>query len=1025
MSAFDLRGELPTGITVLEASAGTGKTYTIAGLAARYVAEGMPLEQLLLVTFTRLATGELRDRVRRRLSEVAEGLAGSPSADPVVALYRERGTADAALANLRRALANFDAATIATTDAFCLEMLAGLGVAGDHEPEAKVVADVPDLRRQVIDDLYVWRLSQGNDRQPPPYAQALEIADAATRQDIPLAPAAEGTMGLVRVRTADFARRELRRRKERMAVLTYDDLVLRLKRTLERRAAVERLRERFSVVLVDEFQDTDDDQWAILETAFADRALVLIGDPKQAIYGFRGGDVQTYLKAAGTVEPLRLDHNYRSDAPLLRAFDVLFGGLRLGHERIAYLPVEAEHEEPRLRGTREGAMRVRFALGRDMTGEDRPTPRGTARAHCTDDAAADVADLLRQGAEVRDDASGAWRSVRPSDVAVLVRTRWQASEMREALRDYGVPAVIAGAGSVFEQTAATEWLRLLEALERPGHAQRAHAFALTCFWGWDAERCAEASDEEWEGVHDSLHEWAQLLRTRGVASLVETVTRERDLPARMLGQLGGERDLTDIRHLGQLLHAAALAEGLGPSALTQWLRHRTEEAERDIDDEESRRLESDARAVRILTIHRAKGLEFGIVYLPFLWDQGVPPRGAGPVVFHDDAGDRVLDVTLEGRSYADHQRRALSETRQEDLRLLYVALTRAKHQVVLWWAATQPGRDSPLARMLFARDDDVVRDVVGDPTPDRAATELLRALAADSDGTIVLERALRDEPVPTWTGEAEEERPLAVARFGRTLDTTWRRTSYSALTAAAHEAPPGGSEPEVTATDDEPDAGTETGGLWADVPMGTRVGTVVHRALEVVDFAAPEFGPDIAALGAEAGLRAALETPLGDPFGVRLADVDRADRLDELEFELPLGGGTLTALADVLRAHGDPYADRLATLEEAELRGYLTGFLDLVVRLPDGSFAIFDHKTNALPSFTPDALREEMHRRHYGLQALLYAVALHRYLRWRAPGARIAGVGYLFLRGMDGTPGTGVYAWTPDPALVEALSDAL
>jgi exodeoxyribonuclease V beta subunit len=240
-----------------------------------------------------------------------------------------------------------------------------------------------------------------------------------------------------------------------------------------------------------------------------------------------------------------------------------------------------------------------------------------------------------------------------------------------------------------------------------------------------------------------------------------------------------------------------------------------------------------------------------------------------------------------------------------------------------------------------------------------------------------------------------------------------------------HEAPQVASEPEEPGVQDEPEGGAAAAGPWADVPVGMRVGTVVHRALEEVDFAAPAFGADIAELGAEEGLRVALDTPLGAPFGVRLADVATTDRLDELEFELPLTGGRLERLAELLRAHGDPYGERLGEVEAAELQGFLTGSLDLVARLPDGRFAIFDYKTNGLAGFAPDALRDEMHRRHYVLQALLYAVALRRYLRWRAPAAEIAGVGYLFLRGMDGTEGAGVFAWTPSAELLEELDGVL
>ncbi len=432
---FDLAGKLPDGITVLEASAGTGKTYTIAGLAARYVAEGKSLDKLLLVTFTRLATGELRERVRKRMAEVAAGLEHGGSDDPVVALLAANNR-DLHLANLRRALADFDAATIATTHAFCQEMLSGLGIAGDHEPEAQLVEDVRDLQAEVVDDLYVWRLAGGNPSERPSYAEAQRIAAAATEQPIVLAPA-EGGMALKRRKTADWTRRVLTERKRRMAVVTYDDLVLRLGQALlAGPEATARLRERYDVVLVDEFQDTDPDQWQILRTAFGDRALVLIGDPKQAIYAFRGGDVYAYLDAAGTVERQELNRNHRSDGPLIRALDVLFDGAQLGHEEITYLPVEAEHVEPRLTGAPGGALRIRFALLQDLpelTKNQGWASTGATRDYIAEDTAADIADLLSSGAQIEG------RPIAPSDIAVLVRNRWQARDVSAALGDSTFP----------------------------------------------------------------------------------------------------------------------------------------------------------------------------------------------------------------------------------------------------------------------------------------------------------------------------------------------------------------------------------------------------------------------------------------------------------------------------------------------------------------------------------------------------------------------------------------------------------
>jgi exodeoxyribonuclease V beta subunit len=1125
---FDVCGPLPSGVTVLEASAGTGKTYTIAALTARYVAEGVPLDRLLLVTFTRMATGELRERVRERLVTVEAGLArrlaGAPPAageDPVVTLLAE-GDAERHRGFLAQAIAGFDAATIATTHGFCQEVLAGLGISSDLEPDVAFVEDLSDLVDEVVDDLYVRRFKSGD---PAAFnrSEALAIARAAIDNPQALLVAGDGQVPRMRAGLARAAREELDRRKRTLAVMTYDDLVTRLKNALDgpgAQAAQEQLRSRFEVVLVDEFQDTDPAQWEIMRLAFGEGevTLVLIADPKQAIYAFRGADVYAYLDAARTAgTQATLQINWRSDQGLIDAHDALFSGVRLGHEGIAYRQVRAapEHQRPGLTGAPVAApLRVRVAMRDDLP----LTPRGFARAadtrrHIVADVAADVVELLGSGARVA--AGEATEAIRPAHVAVLVRTNRQAAMIRDALDAAGVPAVINGAGSVFGTEPAREWLRLLEALERPASMTRAHSAALTGFIGWSAERLATADEDswEWEEVHRRLHNWARVLRTRGVASLLETVTRDGEppaLPARVLGESAGERRLTDLRHVGQLLHAAAAAEHLGPAALTAWLRTRIAEAAADTADEErSRRLESDAEAVEVLTIHRSKGLEFPVVYLPFLWEAGfIPDKPPPPVFFHDPAANdaRTLDVALEGADYNRHRDQFVAEQRGEDLRLLYVALTRARHQVVVWWAGSYDSRNSPLGRLLFSRDEHGDVAPIGASTPgDANVLAKLGTLAQSTGGpgaTISVERSVLGAPA-AWSPPRSPAAELSVSAFARSLDLRWRRTSYSDITAASHEEWVT-SEPEQPLLADEPPAETApaapappadgtsptpaTPSPLAALPAGVDVGTFVHHVMESTDFAAPDLDAELAASIAQvqgrraldigspaalaAGLRAVIETPLGPVMGGgRLRDVARADRLDELGFELPLAGGdrpsgwlTLARIAEVLREYtgqgrpGDPlaaYADRLqdARLRQS-VRGYLTGSLDLVVRVGAGDasaagaaggggapprFAVLDYKTNWLAGpdeellvahYRPEALAAEMLRHHYALQALLYAVALHRFLRWRLPGydpdTHLAGVVYLFVRGMTGDEGSaGVFSWPAPPGLVPALSDAL
>ena len=1125
--AFDVCGPLPDDLTVLEASAGTGKTYTIAGLAARYVAEGRPLDELLVVTFTRMATAELRDRVRERLVSAEHGLeralAGAPPGgrDRVLELLAtgDRAEVEERRRRLAAAIADFDAATIVTTHGFCQEVLGGLGIAGDLEPGITFVENLRDLVEEVVDDLYVGAF---HDRPEVPFdrAQALEIARAADRNPgAPLEPSDPEAPLLQRTRQrlAVRVRREVDARKRRLGVMTYDDLLTRLHDALHGPggdAIAERLRARYRVVLVDEFQDTDPIQWRIVERAFGggETALVLIGDPKQAIYAFRGADVYAYLDAASRTERPTLDVNWRSDQGLIDAYDALFGDAQLGHEGIVYRRVSAAEANvaPRLEGAPDPApLRVRVvprdepAVGRTPNGF---APADPARRHIAADLASDVVALLDAGARIEergeDGTPAGERTVAPGDLAVLVRRNIDAELVRDALARAGVPAVLAGAGSVFDTPAAGEWLRLLEALERPSSPSRARSVALTPFLGWTAREVATAAEDRWEEVHARLHRWAHVLRTRGVAAMAETITHAERMPERVLAVRDGERRLTDLRHVAELLHAAAMEDQLGLTALTTWLRHRIADAPDDLGDEaRSRRLESDDAAVQVMTIHRSKGLEFPIVYLPYLWHPSPVSKAGEPVTYHDaaDADQRKVDVGLEGREYRAHRDQSVKEQRGEDLRLMYVALTRARHQAVVWWAGTKDSRYSPLGRLGFFRSEDgSIRDG-GDRTPSDAETfERFGSLADSAPGRISVARASYRAPA-SWDRPLPEAASLDAATFDRELDRHWRRTSYTDLTAGSHDARVA-SEPEEDVVRDEPAeplpvragagaADEELRGvpsLLEAMPGGARVGTFVHDVLEATDFAAPDLDAELTAHVARArarrsleigpvaavvaGLRAAIETPLGPlAGGLRLRDVARADRLDELAFELPLAGGdrpagevsaaaigevSPVAIGEILRRHvpaDDPiagYADRLADPAlRGAVRGYLTGSIDLVVRLPGDvpRFAIADYKTNWLAApreqltawhHRPAALSAEMHRSHYVLQGLLYTVALHRYLRWRLPGydpdRHLAGVLYLFVRGMvgpetpvvDGAP-CGVFGWRPSGALVTGLSDLL
>jgi exodeoxyribonuclease V beta subunit len=408
--AFEPYGPLPTGTTVLEASAGTGKTHAIVGLAVRYVAEaGIDISQLLLVTFSRAATQELRERTRDRFVAVAAGLADPAAArahaDELVRHLAQAGEDEVRLRQRRllTALSDFDAGTIATTHSFCQRMLDELGLAGEHDPGTRLVETVDDLVGTVVDDLYLHRYA----RAEPPFSvkEGRTLALAAVR-DRHAALVPDGAAG-ERVAFARAMRAETERRKRLAGLRDFDDLLVLLHEVLadpeHGPRACRRIRARYRVALVDEFQDTDPLQWDILRRSFHGHAtLVLVGDPKQAIYAFRGAEVLSYLDAVAHADIRReLTTNWRSDAGLLAALDHLHGGAALGHEEIRVYPVAPTRGWSRLSGPGEltTPMRVRCLprTGAGPLNKSGFPAVGRMRAEVAADLAADIVRLLESG----------------------------------------------------------------------------------------------------------------------------------------------------------------------------------------------------------------------------------------------------------------------------------------------------------------------------------------------------------------------------------------------------------------------------------------------------------------------------------------------------------------------------------------------------------------------------------------------------------------------------------------------------
>ena len=630
--------------------------------------------------------------------------------------------------------------------------------------------------------------------------------------------------------------------------------------------------------------------------------LCVVGDPKQSIYRFRGADVFAYLRARGAAIATRaLDRNWRSAPALVEAVNAVFDGANpFVVPEIGYPPVTSgkDGRNP-LRveeAAGEGPLRFRL-LPERADGE--PWTKHDASPFAVNEAAEEIARLLvlaEDGKAAIDDgptgADGA-RKLTGADVAVLVRTRAQGRLVADALRERGVASVEIGDASVFDSREAEQLERLLRALVEPGREERERGALAGDLFGLDARRLhdLEEDEEAWTGWSGRLREWRSDWAARGIGPLLRRLMEAEGAAVRLLRYRDGTRRLTNFRHLTELLQEAEADLRMAPAALAAWFsRRRTEGRTRDDDTE--LRIESDEALVRILTVHGAKGLEFPVVFLPFAWDARDPSRSRDEhAAYHEGKAEgyrEVLDLDPSEAARAAARREEISE----DLRLLYVALTRAKYRCVVTWGRVRSAERAPLAwlphRGTGAPESglpppgefgDGVREAA-DGTVDRALdtararfrglgdTELhdeARALASRLPHAISVSVPDPDEGTPTTAPAAPPSAPLAARRFERPLPRTRQLTSFSALSAETGPAgPQAAAPPDVDRPDHDQQEAAEPaveealpaearpGRTAFTFPRGATAGSCLHRIFERLDEDPAEPSPDLDGICREA-----------------------------------------------------------------------------------------------------------------------------------------------------------------------------
>ncbi|MHA1018564.1 exodeoxyribonuclease V subunit beta [Enterobacter mori] len=1154
------------GERLIEASAGTGKTYTIAALYLRLLLglggtaafpRPLSVEELLVVTFTEAATAELRGRIRANIHELRISCLRQSTDNPLYAsLLEEIADKQQAAHWLLLAERQMDEASVFTIHGFCQRMLSLNAFESGMLFEQQLIEDESELRYQACADFWrrhcyplqrdiaeavhaLWKgpeeLLRAIDRylqgeapvikSPPPADETLtsrhekivtqiatlkqkwnasvgEIASILENSGIdrkkfnrgnqgkwidkisawaqeetrgyqlpdalekfsqrfltertkadgivpehPLFVAIESLLAepltlndLMITRAMTEIREAVAREKRRRGELGFDDMLSRLDAALcseNGEALAAAIRTRFPVAMIDEFQDTDPQQYRIFRRIWRqqpDTALLLIGDPKQAIYAFRGADIFTYMKARSEVAAhYTLETNWRSAPGMVESVNTLFKQMDAAFmfREIPFLPVKFAEKNASLRfefnGVTQPAMNLWLLDGEGCGVGDY---QSAMAQHC----AAQIRDWLSAGA--RGEAV-LWRGeqanpVKASDITVLVRSRQEAALVRDALTLLNIPSVyLSNRDSVFETLEAQEMLWLLQAVLAPERESTLRSALASAMMGLNARDIdALNNDEEaWDNVVEEFAHYRERWQKRGVMAMLRELMAKRQIAENMLATAGGERRLTDILHISELLQEAG-TQLESEHALVRWLSQQIADPNSNSSSQQMR-LESDKHLVQIVTIHKSKGLEYPLVWLPFIANYRVQDQA----FYHDrESFEAVLDLSKAESSVE----LAEAERLAEDLRLLYVALTRSIWHCSLGIAPLFRRRGEKSGETDFHLSALGRLIQLGEPKDAAGLRQCIEALCGDHI-------ALHIPSSPDNSRWQMPEQPVAdlnARQIKRTLADDWRVTSYSGLQQHGQS----------IAQDLMPKLDVDAAGV-GDVlpepaltphqfPRGASPGTFLHSLFEELDFTQPVSTEWVLKMLQSGGfdekwqpvltdwVTAILQAPLTQQ-GISLNQLTAKDKQVEMEFYLPIASPLKADALDALIREYDPLSAGCPPLNFRQVQGMLKGFIDLVFR-HEGRYYLLDYKSNWLgdssDAYTQDAMASAMQQHRYDLQYQLYTLALHRYLRHRIADYRyedhFGGVIYLFLRGVDATdPNSGIFSTRPDAALIEKMDE--
>nr|WP_273827842.1 exodeoxyribonuclease V subunit beta [Providencia rettgeri] len=847
-------------------------------------------------------------------------------------------------------------------------------------------------------------------------------------------------------------RQTIAEEKHRRGEMGFDDLLTRLDRALSHdggKFLAQAISQRFPVAMIDEFQDTDAQQYRIFQRIYQrvdNTALLFIGDPKQAIYAFRGADIFTYIEAKKEVSAhYTLETNYRSSQSMVEAINRVFSHCQSPFifEQIPFQPVNFAQQNAGKKLVHKGnEVKALTFWQLDAEAVSVSEYEQAIARQC----AAQIAQYLQGGLDGETYFKNNEKQVfvAASDITVLVRSRREAILIRDALNQLNIPSVFqSNRESVFSTPEARDLLWLLQAVLTPEKERVLRSALATGILGLTAKDIDEINHDEkaWEDLVDEFSRYSTVWQKRGVLPMLRMIMSQRHIAETLLSATDGERRLMDVMHIGELLQEMSL-QLEGEHTLTRWLAQQIAHPDHQSDAQQMR-LESDKHLVQISTIHKSKGLEYKIVWLPFA--SNFLPQSKG--LYHDrnDYGTRLdLEDSDETIALADEERLA------EDLRLLYVALTRAIYHCSVGIAPLIKGNrkksgetDLHLSALGYV----IQKGEAGDnlllnSMLNEISNEIIDVISIDQ---LESERLILDK---------ETHDDLMARELTRYFDDHWRVTSYSGLSyGASHSEDEQTVSPlqfasslapkmDVEASIDIEQQEDESANTLTphQFPKGASPGTFLHTLMEEISFSEPvaldwlteklessgfdvEWAPML-----QEWLKAIVEAPLADD-GFCLSALQPQDQLDEMQFYLPIDAIINAKSVDNITHKYDPLSKLCPPLNFEKVQGILKGFIDLTFYW-NGKFYLLDYKSNYLGEdashYTQEAMAEAMIDHRYDLQYQLYSLALHRYLKQRLPGydyeTHFGGVYYLFLRGIDNVNSqNGIFFYRPVEAFIQSF----